>query len=74
MRLRLQELQKEDKQTQKLKAEQLSKDNWEKYDSVLHHQGLFYVLEIIQIELISKYHNNALASYFGIEKIQKLVA
>ena len=47
MRLRLQELEEEDKQAKKLRAEQLDKDNWEKIDSILYYQGLFYVLESI---------------------------
>ena len=37
MRLKLQELQKEDKQAQKLRAKQLVKDGWENIDGVLHH-------------------------------------
>ena len=58
----------------KLRVEQPVKDNWEDIDDVLHHQGLPYVPEIIQTELISKHHNNPLVGYFGIEKIRKLVA
>ena len=37
MRLRLQELQEEDEQAQKLKAEQPVKDGWENIVGVLHH-------------------------------------
>ena len=74
MKLRLQELQDEDKQAWKLRAEQPVKDNWEDIDGVLYHQGLSYVPEIIWTELISRHHNNPLAGYFGIKKICKLVA
>ena len=73
MRLKLQELQEEDEQAQKLRAEQPIKDGWESIDGVLHHQGLPYVPEIIWIELISRHHDNQLAGHFGIEKIRKLV-
>ena len=73
MRLRLQELQGEDKQARKLRAEQPVKDNWEDINGVLHHQGLPYISEIIRTELISKHHDNPLAGHFGIEKTHKLV-
>ena len=73
MRLRLQELQSEDKQAQKLRAEQLVKD-WQDIKSVLHHQGLPYVPEIIRTELISRHHDDPLAGHFGIEKTRELVA
>ena len=72
MRLRLQELQSEDKQARKLRAEQPVKD-WQDIEGVLHHQGLPYVPEIIRIELISRHHNDPLASHFGIEKIQLII-
>ena len=58
----------------KLKAKQLVKDGWENIDSILYHQGLFYVLEIIEIELISKHYNNLLIGFFGIKKTCKFVA
>ena len=41
---------------------------------MLHHQGLPYVPEIIQTELISRHHDNLLAGHFGIKKTRKLVA
>ena len=41
---------------------------------MLHHQGLPYVPEIMQTELISRHHNNLLASHFGFEKTPELVA
>ena len=41
---------------------------------MLHYQGFIYISEIIQIELISRYHGNLLASHFGINKIYELVA
>ena len=41
---------------------------------MLHYKGLPYVLEIIQIELISRHHDDPLVGHFGIEKTRKLVA
>ena len=41
---------------------------------MLHHQGLPFVPKAIQIELISRYHDNSLAGYFDIEKTRKLLA
>ena len=73
MRLRLQELQSEDEQARKLRAEQPVKD-WQDIKGVLHHQGLPYVPEIIRTKLISRYHDDPLAGHFGIEKTRKLVA
>ena len=72
--MRLQELQEKNEQAQKLRAEQPVKKNLKNIDSMLYHLGLPYITEIIQIELISRHHKNPLASYFGIEKIHKLVA
>ena len=74
MRLRLQELQEEDKQARKLRAKQPVKDGWEDINGVLHHQSLPYVPEIIRTELISRHHDDPLAGHFDIKKIRELVA
>ena len=75
MRLRLHELQAEDEQARKLRADQqLGQQGWDDIDGVLHHQGLPYVPEIIRTELISRHHDDPLASHFGIKKIHELVA
>ena len=47
MRLRLQELQETDSETQKIRATELQ-EGWEEVDGVLQHQGLPYVPEIIR--------------------------
>ena len=60
MRLRLVELQVEDGQARKIRAEKLGK-NWQDSSRILHHQGPLYVLEIIKTKLISRHHNNSLA-------------
>ena len=73
MRLRLVELQAEDGQARKIRAEKLG-GNWEDSDRILHHQGLPYIPEIIKTELISRYHDYSLVGYFGIKKTQELVA
>ena len=72
MRLRLQELQAKDKQGRKTRAEH--SEGWDDIDGVLHHQGLSYVPEIIQTELISRHHDDPLAGNFGIEKTCELIA
>ena len=79
MRLRLHKLQAEDEQARKLRAnqqpnQQLGQQSWDDIDGVLHHQGLFYVPEIIRTELISRHHDNPLVDYFGIEKTHELIA
>ena len=77
MRLRLQELQGEDEESGKIRAEGLEsglKEGWEDIDGVLHHQGLPYVPEIIRMELISRHHDDPLAGHFGIDKTRELIA
>ena len=73
MRLRLQELQESDFQAQKVRAESLQ-ESWEDVKGILHHQGLPFVPEVIQTELISRHHDDPLAGHFGIEKTQELIA
>ena len=72
MRLRLQELQAEDEQARKTKAEH--SEGWDNINGVLHHQGLPYIPEIIRTELISRHHDDPLAGHFGIEKTRELIA
>ena len=72
MRLRLVELQVEDSQMRKIRAEKLGR-NQQNSDRILHYQGLHYVSEIIRIELISKHHYNLLVGHFGIKKMRELI-
>lgn len=67
MRLQFQKLQQKDDFAQKAKANRL-KEGWEEFDGILHHQSIFYILKIIEIELISKHYDNLLAKHFGIKK------
>lgn len=54
---------------------QCAKDWQEKdKDGVLLYEGLFYVLEVIRIELISYYYHDLLTGHFGIKKPLELVA
>ena len=71
MRLRLHELQAKDKQARKTRAEH--SEGWDNINGVLYYQGLFYVPEIIRIELISRHHNNQFAGHFDIEKTRELI-
>ena len=71
MRLKLHKLQAEDKQAQKLRADQqpnqqINQQSWQDIDGVLHHQGFAYVPETIQMELIRKHHDDLLAGHFEI--------
>ena len=72
MRLRLVELQVEDSQVRKIRAEKLGR-NWEDFDGIWHYQGLLYISEIIKTKLISMHHDDLLAGHFSIKKTQELV-
>ncbi len=71
--MRLPKLRDDDKEAMKLRSEGLP-EGWEDIKQVLHYQSLPYVLKVIRLELISRHHDDLLASYFGIEKICKLIA
>ncbi len=73
MRIRLPELQDDDKEAMKLRSEGLL-EGWEDIKQVLHYQGLPYVPKVIRSELISRHHDDPLAGHFGIKKIHKLIA
>ena len=71
MRLWLAEQQESDDKAQKIKAEYLN--GYEKLDGVLYHQGLSFVPEAIQTEIISQHHDDFLVGHFGIDKTKDLV-
>ncbi len=73
MRMRLPELQDDDKEAMKLRSEGLS-EGWEDIQQVLHYQGLPYIPKVIRSELISRHHDNPLVGHFGIEKTSELIA
>ncbi len=74
MRIRLFELQDDDKEAKKLRSEQVLPESWKDINQMLHYQGLLYILKVIRLELISRHHDNPLAGHFGIEKTCKLIA
>ena len=71
MRLRLPELQDEDKETKALKVAGLPED-WKEVEGVLQYQGLLYGPEIIRSEVISHHHNDPLVGHFDIDKTREL--
>ena len=74
IKLRLAELQELNDGTQKLKATEELQEGWTDIDGVLQHQGLPFVSEIIQTELISRHHDNLLVRHFGINKTRELIS
>ena len=72
MRLWLAELQESNKESRKIREKGL-KEGYKEVDRVLHHQGLLFIPEIIQTELISYYHNDSLTGHFGINKTKELI-
>ncbi len=73
MRMRLPELQNDNKEAIKIRSKGLS-EGWEDIKQVLHYQGLLYVPKVIRSKLISRYHDDPLTGYFGIEKTLELIA
>ncbi len=73
MRIRLPELQDDDKEAMKLRSEGLP-EGWKDIEQVLHYQDLPYVPKVIRSELISKHHDNPLAGHFSIKKTRELIA
>ena len=72
IRLRLSELQELDMEAWKIGVEGL-KNDYEEVDGVLHHQGLPFIPEVIQTELINRHHDDLLGENFGINKTKDLV-
>ncbi len=73
MKMRLLELQDDDKEAMKLRSEGLP-EGWEDIKQMLHYQGFPYVSKVIRSELISRHHDDPLAGHIGIEKTRKLIA
>ena len=74
MRIRLPELQDNDKEAKKVRSKQILPEGWEDIKQVLYYQGLLYVPKVIRSELISRHHNDLFAGHFGIEKTWELIA
>ncbi len=73
MRMRLSELQDDDKNAKKLSSEGLP-EGWENIEQVLYYQGLPYIPKVICSKLISRHHNDPLAGHFDIKKTRELIA
>lgn len=74
MHLKLHKLQEFDSRNQEIRAAKQLQEGWEDLNRVFHHQNLHYIPKIICTKLINRYHNNPLASYFGIDKTKKLIS
>ncbi len=72
--MQLPELQAKDQEAQKVRKQGLKDGQEENADGVPCHQDLPYVPEIVKTELISRHHNDPLASHFGIDKTRELIA
>ena len=73
MRIKLSKLQDDDKETKKLKLKRLLED-CKDIDKIFYYQGFLYMPKVICFKLISRYYNDFLVGYFGIKKIQELIA
>ena len=56
----------------KIRAEGL-KNRYKEIDEVLHHQGLPFILEVIQTKFINRHYDDSLAGHFGIDKTRELI-
>ena len=65
--MRFCELQDDDKKAKKLRSEELLQSG-KNIEQVLYYQAFLYVSKVIYSKLISRYHNDPLASDFGIKK------
>lgn len=52
----------------------MKKKNKKDINKELHYKSHLYMLEIIQIKLISQRHNDSVEYYFGVAKTYKLIA
>ena len=68
IRLRLPELQDNDKEAKALRGSAGLPEDWEDVEGVLQYRGLPYIPEIIRSEVISCHHNDPLTGHFGIDK------
>ena len=74
MRLRLSELQDNDKEAKLFRSSAGLPEGWENVEEMLQYQELPYIPAIIRSEVISCYRNDPLIGHFGINKTKELVA
>ena len=73
MKLKLFELQELNKESRKIRAVGELQGGYKKVNRVLHHQRLLFLLEVVQIKLISQYYDDSSAGYFCINKTRELI-
>ena len=73
MSLKLPKLQKLNKEVRSIRAKRELQNGYAEIDRVLHYQGLSFIPEIIQTEIISQHHDNPLAGHFGVNKTRELI-
>ncbi len=79
MRIRLPNLQDDDKEAIKLRSEGIKLRSeglpagWEDIKQALYSQGLPYVSKVIRSKLISRHYDDLLVGHFGREKTRKLI-
>ena len=69
--MRLAEPQKSDEKAQRIRAKGLN--GYKELDGILYHQGLQFILKVIQTEFINQHHYKSPAEHFGINKTKDLV-
>lgn len=75
MRMRLLELQDNEKKVKKLRLEgHWLLNGWEDIEQMLNYQGHTYVPKVISLELINKHHDNTFIGQFKVEKTWELIA
>ena len=67
MKIKLFELQDDNKEAKKLRLERLL-EGWKNIKQIFYYQSLPYMPKIIYSELINRYHNALFAAHFGIKK------
>ena len=71
--MRFTKLLDNNKEAKKLRSERLL-EGWENIKQVLYYDSFLYISKVIRLKLISKHHDNPLASHFGIKKTWELIA
>ena len=74
MRLRLPELQENDKDAKAIKGLVGLPEDWKNFEGVLQYWGLLYMLEIIHSEVIHYHYDDPLAGHFEIDKTRELIS
>lgn len=69
MRMRLPELQENNKETKNLRLEKKwLLESWKEIEPVLYYQRLLYILKVMCSELMSRHYDNPLVGHFEIDK------